>query len=175
MTRLRDELIPEMRVLGGWAALAVALLAFCYFRHPGWALASLLPVALGLVWTLGCMAWCGLPLTFFNICAGPLILGIGVDDGIHLVARHREPDRPHPRLTIGAVGLPVLLTSATTCLGFGSLMLASNQGLVSLGQVAAIGVAACLVASLGPLAAILVLTRRQEEGSTAYNPIPHDE
>lgn len=160
VARLRAELTPEMRTLGGLAALAVALVVWAHFRHPGWSLTALLPVTLGLVWTAGVMAWCDIPLTFFNVCAFPLLLGIGVDDGIHIVARHREPDRPDPRATIGAVGIPVVLTSATTMLGFGTLTLASSPGLASLGQVAAIGVAACLVASLGPCTAVLALSAR---------------
>ena len=167
VARLKAELMPEMWSLGGLAALAVALVVWVHFRHPGWALAALLPVTLGIVWTAGAMAWCDLPLTFFNVCAFPLLLGIGVDDGIHIVARHREPDEPDPSATIGAVGIPVLVTSATTMLGFGSLTLASSPGLASLGQVAAIGVAACLVASLGPCTAVLALAgpRRGPDGA----------
>jgi predicted exporter len=157
--RLQAELIPEARWIGLGAAITVLCLALAHFRHLGWALAALIPVVLGLTWTLGAMAWLGWPLTFFNVCAGPLILGMGVDDGIHLVVRFREPDRPHARAALATVGVPVVLTTCTTMFGFGSLTLAGNGGLASLGWAAGLGVAACLGATLGPLSAILVLAR----------------
>ena len=90
-----------------------------------------------------------------------------MDDGIHTVARHREGGARDPAGTLAAVGLPVLMTSLTTIQGFGSLVLARNVGLASLGWAVSIGVLACLVASFFPLAALLVLASPRAIGRPA--------
>ena len=72
----------------------------------------------------------------------PFLLGIGVDDGVHLVARLREGSG------IAETGDAVVRTSVTTILGFGSLLFAATPGLSSLGFIAALGVSCCLCTSL---------------------------
>ncbi|MCI0343548.1 MAG: MMPL family transporter [Planctomycetales bacterium] len=155
VARLRDRLLPEVRVMCLVAGGAVALLTFFHFGRLGWTLLALVPVGLGLLWTAGAMAALGIPLTFFNVSIFPLILGIGVDDGIHVVSRYIEGGERDLQRTLAAVGLPVVMTSATTMMGFGSLVLAENPGLASLGAASSLGVGACLAASLLVLPALL--------------------
>ncbi|MBU6401385.1 MAG: hypothetical protein KGS61_13800, partial [Verrucomicrobia bacterium] len=65
--------------------------------------------------------------------------------------------------------------------GFGSLMLAKHQGIASLGYVMAIGTAACLVASLTLLPAVLELTKlsavysKKPSGDSAQSPLGREE
>jgi uncharacterized membrane protein YdfJ with MMPL/SSD domain len=92
----------------------------------------------------------------------PLILGIGIDDGVHVVhdfRRQRGAYRMSP-----STASAVLITSLTTMVGFGSLMIASHRGLQSLGRVLTIGVSCCLFTSLVMLPALLAwLSRDREE------------
>jgi len=92
--------------------------------------------------TSACWAFWNIPLNPANLIALTLILGIGVDYGVHY----------HPRLsrTAGDIACPpsaavaVVVDSSTTIVGFGSLMVASHQRLVSLGRVLTLGVTCCL-------------------------------
>jgi uncharacterized membrane protein YdfJ with MMPL/SSD domain len=88
----------------------------------------------------------------------PLILGIGIDDGVHVVHDFRRSRGPY-RLSASTASA-VVITSLTSMVGFGSLMIASHRGLQSLGRVLTIGVSCCLFTSLVMLPALLAwLTR----------------
>ena len=76
----------------------------------------------------------------------PLILGIGIDDGVHVV--HDYLRQKGPFAISHSTASALIITSATTMIGFGSMMFARHQGLRSLGQVLTIGVFCCLLSSL---------------------------
>jgi predicted exporter len=138
------------------ALLVIAVIASVHFRRPMPVALSLVPVALGAIWMIAGMAILGIDLNYMNIIIYPMVFGLGVDDGIHLVHRHRE-DRPGPEVLLRGTGRAILLTSLTTLLGFGSLTLAHHRGVASLGQTSLIGITACLGTSLFLLPALLVL------------------
>lgn len=127
------------------------------FRSLRYALLAMLPVGLGMLQLFGILGWLNVPLNPANMIVLPLILGIGVDDGIHMVHDYlacRGRYRMSP-----STSTSIILTSLTTMVGFGSLMIASHQGLQSLGRVLALGVTCCLFTSLVMLPAILVWIR----------------
>jgi predicted RND superfamily exporter protein len=89
--------------------------------------------------------------------AFPLILGVGVDNGVHVLhdylLRRREG-----RTTISyPIGRGVLVKAVTTMIGFGALMISSERGLASLGFILALGVACCMLSALLFLPAVLRL------------------
>lgn len=94
----------------------------------------------------------GLSLNLFNVLAFPLVLGVGVDYGIYVViavrqaARQRKAGEQHHALA--AIVKPILLSGLTAVAGFGSLGLADNPALSSLGLVCALGVGCCLFSTL---------------------------
>ncbi|MBN2552401.1 MAG: MMPL family transporter, partial [Spirochaetales bacterium] len=89
----------------------------------------------------------------------PLVIGMGIDFGIHLAHRYRvERD-------IGTVyrytGKGVLLSALTTMIGFGSLGLIGSFGSISsMGIILFVGLAACLAAALVVMPALLRLEGR---------------
>ena len=70
----------------------------------------------------GLMKLAGLPFTVVNVMGLPMILGIGIDDGVHLVHRWVAEGQGNLRRVFASTGKAVLLTSLTTMLGFGSLV-----------------------------------------------------
>lgn len=144
----------------GYAALVVLLLVVVDLRDPLQVCLALLPVTVGLVWTAGVAVLCGVHLNLANFYAIPILVGIGVDNGVHLVHRWREAPLSNP--AAGPTGVAVSLTSATTFIGFGALMFASHAGLASFGALLVIGTGTELVASLVLLPpALLLLARRR--------------
>jgi predicted RND superfamily exporter protein len=73
-------------------ALAALVLAVDFRRAAGGA-AGRFPLAAGIVFTLGSMALCGLALNPANMIALPLIVGVGVDNGVHVLHDYRARDR----------------------------------------------------------------------------------
>ncbi len=132
--------------------LAVLWLDFGSIRH---ALLAALPLAIGMLQTLGLMGLVGIDLNPANLIGIPLILGIAVDYGVHIV--HDALERPGPYRISASTANSVLVDALTTILGFGALMVASHRGLESLGRVLTLGVTTCTLTSLVFLPALLAL------------------
>ena len=139
-----------------WYALgAIAIMVFLHFRSITCVILSLLPVALGSLWTVGIMGYFGIPFNPANIMTLPLVVGVGVTNGIHILNRFTEEQSPS--ILAKSTGKAVIVSALTTIAGFGSLILADHQGIQSLGWVMSLGTGACMFASLTFLPALLML------------------
>jgi hypothetical protein len=96
-----------------------------------------------------------LPFNLANLILLPLIVGIGVSNGIHIIHRHIEDGSHEMSVIARSTGKAVVLSSLTTMVGFGSLMVARHQGIFSLGLLLTIGIGCNLLASLTVLPSIL--------------------
>ncbi len=153
----------------GWALGAIVLLVFIHFRSPTQVFLSLFPVALGSLWMVGFMGVAGIPFNPANIMTLPLVIGIGVTNGIHILNRFAEERTP--AILGKSTGKAVLISGLTTIAGFGSLIIADHRGIRSLGWVMAVGTATCMIAAMTMLPALLTLRerlkRRKETGATS--------
>ena len=122
---------------------------------------ALVPVSVGFIWLGGLMAWLNVPLNPANIMTLPLVIGIGVTNGIHILNRFAEEQTPS--ILARSTGKAVFVSGLTTIAGFGSLILAKHRGIQSLGYVMATGVAMCMIAGLTFLPALLNLLMRRRE------------
>lgn len=131
------------------AALLVVLLLVWFFER-SWigVLFVSAPLTLGLGITIGFMVLLDIKLNFFNMLALPTLIGMGVDDGVHMHHRYRELGRHSARYIVKTTGFSAMLTTLTTSIGFASLMLTDHRGLNSLGLVSVIGMCAALGATL---------------------------
>ena len=136
-----------------YSLAAIALLVFIHFRSLMCVILSLLPVAVGSIWMVGFMGWFGVSFNPANIMTLPLVIGIGVTSGIHILNRYAEERKPS--ILAKSTGKAVFVSALTTIVGFGSLMLAKHQGIASLGCVMAVGTTTCMIAALTFLPAIL--------------------
>jgi hopanoid biosynthesis associated RND transporter like protein HpnN len=147
---------------GVFALLAVFSLILFDFRSIRYSLLAMVPLGMGFLQMCGLIGWFGIPLNAANLIALPLILGIGVDDGVHLIHEMRRHGGRF-RLT-DSTGVAVILISTTTMASFGALVLARHQGLHSLGQVLTLGTFLCLTCSMLAFPALLGwLTRNLPE------------
>ena len=116
---------------------------------------ALLPVVIGAVWMVGFMGWAGIPFNPANIMTLPLVIGIGVTNGIQILNRFAEDQ--NPGILAKSTGKAVLVSGLNTIAGFGSLTLADHRGIQSLGWVMSVGTATCMIAALTFLPAVLTL------------------
>jgi hypothetical protein len=149
--------------------LAVLWLDFRSVRH---AFLAVLPLALGMAQTLGLMGLLGIDLNPANLIGIPLILGIAVDYGVHVV--HDALERPGRYAISASTANSVLVDALTTILGFGALMVASHRGLESLGRVLTLGVTTCTLTSLVFLPALLRILHpgRPDDGAADAAAVP---
>jgi predicted RND superfamily exporter protein len=133
------------------------------FRNVGHALIAMIPLLAGMVWMVGIMHLIGRQLDVVNIMAIPLILGIGIDDGVHIIHRWRREGRGSVKTVFASTGKAILLTSLTTMLAFGSLIFSLWRGYGSLGTALLIGVGACFITTIFILPGIIGWIERKRE------------
>jgi hypothetical protein len=155
-----------------YSLAAIAILVFIHFRNLASVLLALIPVAVGSVWLGGIMGYFAIPLNPANIMTLPLVIGIGVTNGVHILNRFAEEQTPS--ILARSTGKAVLISGLTSIAGFGSLIFAQHRGISSLGSVMSIGLATCMISGLTFLPAILnVISRGSKPSQTeARNETP---
>ncbi len=141
--------------LAFFAAVGVIFLVLLLdFKRPLIAVLAFLPLVSGIALTLGVLWLLDEKLNYLNVIALPVIIGIGVDDGVHFFHRYLQEGEGGLRRAVTSVGRAMLMTSLTTMIGFGSLMLYLMRGMASLGLVLFVGVGLCFVVTITLLPAL---------------------
>ena len=94
------------------------------------------------------------PFNFANIIVLPLLLGMGVDSGIHIVHRLHHQEN-HAELLQSSSARGVFYSSLTTLCSFSSLAFNTHAGTASMGLLLAIGISLTIMCSLIVLPAML--------------------
>jgi len=142
--------------------IIVTILLWIDFRSLRFALLGVIPLITGGIWMLGIMKTFGAMLTMLNVMAIPMIVGIGIDDGVHVLHRYMFEGLKNTQVVLRSTGKAVLLTSLTTMVGFGSLMTASYRGWVGFGALLVTGVGACFVTTILFIPSIIGLMTRSK-------------
>ena len=141
-----------------YAIVLVTLVSFFLLHRVHETMLSLVPLGLGLLWTVGLMPLLGLQFNMGNIFGLPLILGTAAEFGLNVVLRFMEERDSGGPLIARSTVMAVLVNGLTTIAGFGSLMVADHRGIFGLGLLLTIGMTASLIASLLVLPVLLRLT-----------------
>jgi hypothetical protein len=144
-----------------YAFLAVGILSFLMIRRVKETLLALLPLVLGLLWTMGLMRVFGIQFNMANVWGLPLILGASAEFGLNVMLRYLEGRDHGGPLVARSTVMAVALSGVSTMVGFGSLMIARHQGIYSLGLLLTLGSACGLFAALAVLPVILRLITKQ--------------
>ena len=150
--RLEAYMKRDFAVSTAIASFFIAALVWRSFGSLREALLAISPLIIGYLWMLAGMRLLSIAFNFTNIVISPLLIGIGVDSAIHILHRIKE-ERQQERKDATAWGaaatlVPVLSTSLTTMLVFGTLICARTPGLRYLGISALLGLGFTLLASL---------------------------
>jgi hopanoid biosynthesis associated RND transporter like protein HpnN len=154
------DLIRSSYVWAGlWAFLIVTVAVYMDFRRWSDVLLSLTPVACGFINTFGLMMLAGVQVNPANIIVLPLMFGIGVDTGVHVVHRfHRSPGE-HPLGLTHGTGKGLTLAAGTTMIGFGSMLFAEHRGIADLAFVMTAGIGLTLLCAWFVMPALLTWRR----------------
>jgi predicted RND superfamily exporter protein len=146
-----------------YAVVLVSVVLALAIRRARETLLALLPLGLGLLWTVGLMYVFKLKFTLGNMFGLPLILGAACEYGMNVVLRFMEGrDHGGPLIARSTV-MGVLVAGLTNIVGFGSLMLADHRGIYGLGLLLTLGSIANLVAALVVLPVLLRLVQQMRE------------
>lgn len=137
------------------ALVLIVVILIVLLRRLRYVAQVMLPLILAAVLTVACMVVLGVPFNFANVIALPLLLGVGVDNGIHLVHRMRIAPPADGNVLETSTARAVVASAMTTIFSFGNLAFSPHPGTASMGLVLSLGLLVTLLASLVVLPAML--------------------
>ncbi|MBW2385273.1 MAG: MMPL family transporter [Deltaproteobacteria bacterium] len=137
------------------AVVVIALGLLLLWRSIKYTLFTLAPLVIGSVGTAAVSVLADVPFNFANVIVLPLILGIGVDSGIHLVHRHRSGLGDASDLLSTTTARAVLFSALTTLTSFATLAFSNHLGISSLAKLLCVGILLMLLSNVIVLPAIL--------------------
>ena len=99
----------------------------------------------------------GMEINMFNMIVFPSVIGIGIDNAVHILHRYRQEGPGSIIFVLKNTGMAALLASSTTAIGFGSSIIAHNLGLKSMGIMAIIGIGTTFFAAVLFMPALLTI------------------
>jgi predicted RND superfamily exporter protein len=117
----------------------------------------LTPLLTALLWVTGFMYVFDFKVNIYNIVAFPTIIGMGIDNAVHVFHRYRESGVGSLRLVLRTTGMALLATTLTTMVGFAGLVPAHHPALFWIGIVSLLGLGSCFVSAVTLLPALLQL------------------
>ncbi len=154
-----SELSKEsLRIAALAGSVLLVLFVLLGSRSISATLIVMLPVLMTVFCTRASMTLFGISMNPLNIMAWPVILGIAVDDGVHLVHRFRDVGGDL-EATLTSSGRSVVLTSLTTIAAFAALAFTRHRGMASFALTLTIGVAFALVLNVVVLPAVMSACR----------------
>lgn len=148
-----DRILTDLRSSAALAFICVLFLVFLDFRNIFRTAVSLVPLLFGTLWMLGIMPILDIKFNFINVGIVALLLGIGIDYGVHIT--HRFLQEGNTLSAMSKTGRAVFISATTTMAGFGAIMLAKFRGLNSMGEVLLVGIGMCLITSIIGMCMIL--------------------
>lgn len=139
-----------------YALIAIALLLLVLIKVKMDAAIILVSVLTGSVFTFCFMLIFNIPLNFANIIGLPLLLGIGVDSGIHIADRFRQEQGTNKNIFTTSSSRGVIVSSLTTICSIGNLAFSSHTGTASMGLLLTLGLASMMVSTMMILPAFLI-------------------
>ncbi len=160
---IRRELFQSFGVTAG----ILLLLLFLFFRRKRSLWLIPIPLAMGLLWTMGLTY---LIIGYLNTLTGfiaVLLLGLGIDYGIYLLDRYLEERKKGHSIdesleqTFRWTGLAIAVGAATTTAGFLALMISRFRGFSQFGLIGGVGVFLCLLAMCTVMPAMIAIFERR--------------
>ena len=160
------------------AGLTILLVLFWRgWRRP---FLEMIELILALAWTFGLTTLFIGHLNILSVTFAPLLLGLGIDYGIHWFARYQEEERLRGggqeeiiRITMRRLGPGILLAGLTAALSFFPLVLTNFKGLVELGKITSMGMVMTTISTMVVLPCLTLLFDRgprRQPGESALQP-----
>jgi predicted RND superfamily exporter protein len=153
-------------------SIAVVVILFIHFRNPLRVVrvAGSLAVAMG--WLSGVLYFFGVDFNVFNLAVIPTIIGLGIDNAVHIYHRYLEEGPGSLARVVSTTGSASFLATATTAIGFGAAVTAQHMGIRSLGWLTILGLSCTFLSSTVLYPAVLRVFEgaRTPQGVQASSP-----
>jgi len=152
------------------ALVLVSVVIFIFHRSIKGIIIAFLPPAYALMLTFGVLGLVQPGLSIISVAIVALLMGLGVDYSIHLMNRLVEEKDLENKIdrvdkTLKSTGKAVLLSTVTTMIGFGSLMISSMSPMVTFGFGCAIGILFCFISAMILVPCLVILLKFEKQAS----------
>ncbi|MCK5724391.1 MAG: MMPL family transporter, partial [Gammaproteobacteria bacterium] len=153
---------PDMQKTSRISLIAILVILFFLFRSIKHGIIPLMTIIFGVLWSMGFMGFIGMNLSSMTSGVIAMIMGIGIDFGIQTVTRFRQeiahnvPKRAMS-ITLSNVFMPMATTTLAALIGFRAMSLGELTIMADLGTIMSYGVAACFLAAVTVIPALLVI------------------
>ena len=154
MIEISDFIVDDLGRLIPIVVVIVILILFISFKSKRGVILPLLTVLFSTLWAIGLMGWLGVQLSMISNIMPVLLIAIGTAYGIHFISKYNEDIQTSENKISGIkdalseVGVPILLTGATTLIGFLSFIGSTLTAVTHFGVFTAFGVGAAMVLSV---------------------------
>ncbi|MDX9860232.1 MAG: MMPL family transporter [Rhodospirillales bacterium] len=151
-----DAVVAAFREAGLIAVSCISALLFVVLRNIRDVLFVFAPLVLATLLTIAASVLLALPFNFANVIVLPLLFGLGVANGIHVISRARHEAG---RRDVSATSTPraVMFSALTTIGSFGTIALSSHPGTASMGILLTVALSITLLCTLVLLPALMAL------------------
>ncbi|MBN2066057.1 MAG: MMPL family transporter [Candidatus Thermoplasmatota archaeon] len=151
------------------ALVMISIVLFIFHRTIKGIIIAFLPPAYALALTFGTLGVIQPQLTIIAVSIVALLMGLGVDYSIHLMNRFAEEHTVEDKVkrmekTLQSTGKAILLSTITTMIGFGSLMISSMSPMVAFGFGCAIGILFCFISAIILVPCLALILRFEKNG-----------
>ena len=143
------------------ALIVVFIILLFDFRNIKLVTLTMSSLLLSFLTLFGFMAITGIKFDFLNIIVVPLLIGIGVDDAVHINHRYLHEGKGSMKTVIGKTGTALLITTLTTMVGFGSFIPSPMRAMRSTGIVLPIAMAIAFLFSVLFHPGMLIIIREK--------------
>ncbi len=170
LNEILGNILPTQLKTTALALFLCALIVILIFRSFFFGLAATSVVFLGVAMELGILALIGWPLDFMTVMVSSLVIGAGIDFGIHVTHRFMEEWREGGlevdeavRRTVGSVGKALVAAAVTTAGAFAIIAFSDISYLRRFGVITALSLSIALLAALFVLPSILAWKATRDE------------
>lgn len=153
-TQMAMKVQSEMKLFLIMSFVLTAVILVIFFRSFTAVLASMLVVAIGVIWSVGTIVLLGYKITLLTALIPPLVVVIGIPNCVYLLNRyhyeyHRNPNKMKSLLQmVDRMGIVTFFTNLTAAIGFGVFFFTKSTLLKEFGLVAGINIIALFIISL---------------------------
>ncbi|RJP27743.1 MAG: RND family transporter [Actinobacteria bacterium] len=172
---LLGNILPTQLKTSGLALLFCALILIIVFKSFKYGIATLVVVVCGMMAELIFLFALGWPLDLMTVMVASLVIGAGIDFGIHITHRFREELHGNGstlkeaiRDTVKNVGRALVAAALTTC-GVFAILGFSGMGMMQrFGWTTAVGLLGALFGAILVLPSILAIVVKYSRNNRAY-------
>jgi uncharacterized protein len=153
-TQVGNKIEAEMKMFLGLSLLLTAIILLLFFRSASAVFASMVVVAVGVVWSVGTMSLLGYQITLLTALIPPLIVVIGIPNCVYFLNKYHSEYSKHSNKIksllrmVDRMGIVTLFTNLTAAIGFGVFFFTKSKVLKEFGLVAGINIMSLFVISL---------------------------